>query len=520
MSYETWQSSGAHHPMWIERLDPQKRPYDTLAGDMEVEVAIVGGGIAGLSCAYWLAKAGRRVAVLEDGLVGSGESGRTSAHLASILEAPFTKLEHLHGADGARLIHQSHAAAIDTIERIVRDEKIPCGFTRVNAYQFPGPDSPLEALEAEAGAAARAGVTDVEIGEDPIRGFSYRGPYIVFPEQAQFNPMAYLLGLLSAIKRLGGHVCERTHVLGINGRGPYEVMTGSGHRVQAARVAVATNAPITERLSVHPKQHAFRTYVVGIAYPRGAIEKALFWDTAEPYHYVRTYEAAGDADGVLIAGGEDHATGTADDEESRFIKLDDWARTQFMNLGRQVHRWSGQVMESVDGIGYIGPSPGGDGTFIVTGDSGNGLTHGTIAGLLFDDLVNGRENPWFSLYHPARVSLRAVGEMAKGNLETARQYGDWIAPGEADSEADIALGEGGIVRDGLKKDAVYRDEKGAVHRFSATCRHLGCVVRWNGSEKTWDCPCHGSRYDRYGEVINGPAAEGLRAKSPASPRSR
>jgi Rieske Fe-S protein len=235
----------------------------------------------------------------------------------------------------------------------------------------------------------------------------------------------------------------------------------------------------------------------------GSIPRALYWDTADPYHYVRL---SGD---ILIVGGEDHKTGQKDDGEERLRRLESWTRERFP-IGRVEFRWSGQVMEPVDGLGYIGRNPGDkQHVYVATGDSGHGMTHGTIAGILITDLILGRSNEWENLYDPGRKSIRSTGEYIKENLNVAKQYTDYLWPGEARSEDAIRPGQGAVVRQGLTKVAVYRDEAGTLHRASAVCPHLGCIVHWNSLEQSWDCPCHGSRFNVEGGVLNGPALGGL-----------
>jgi Rieske Fe-S protein len=213
---------------------------------------------------------------------------------------------------------------------------------------------------------------------------------------------------------------------------------------------------------------------------------------------------------ILVVGGEDHKTGQADDFDARYARLQDWARIRFPSVGEVVFRWSGQVMEPVDGLGFIGRNPADkQNVYIVTGDSGNGMTHGAIAGILIPDLIAGRKNPWETVYDPSRKSLRAVGDFAKENLNVAKQYKDLITGGDVSSADEIKPGEGAVLRHGLHKVAAYRDDTGVLHQMTAVCPHLKCIVRWNGNEKTWDCPCHGSRFDAMGHVMQGPSVADL-----------
>jgi Rieske Fe-S protein len=228
------------------------------------------------------------------------------------------------------------------------------------------------------------------------------------------------------------------------------------------------------------------------------------WDTAHPYHYVRLV-SQDDGSEILIVGGEDHKTGQEDDAEDRYVRLELWARERFPGMGDVQFRWSGQVMEPVDTVAYIGRNPGDEKIWVATGDSGNGMTHGAIAGMLLRDLVLGRENPWAKVYEPSRKSVRALLAYTKENLNMAAQYASWVTGGDVDDIEDVPRGSGAVVRSGLKKLAVYRDESGTVHVRSAVCPHLGAIVTWNSEEQTWDCPAHGSRYDAKGTVLNGPA---------------
>jgi nitrite reductase/ring-hydroxylating ferredoxin subunit len=254
---------------------------------------------------------------------------------------------------------------------------------------------------------------------------------------------------------------------------------------------------------MHTKQFPYRSYVIAGPVPTGSVETALFWDTADPYHYVRLAREA-DHD-LLIVGGEDHKTGQEDDGFDRNERLVSWTRERFPMMRQITYRWSGQVIETMDAVGFIGRNPGDENVWIVTGDSGMGMTHGTIASILLSDLIAGRENRWSRLYEPSRKSLRAVGELARENLNMAAQYASWVTGGDVKDESEIPRSSGAVMREGLKKVAVYRDETGRLHRCSATCPHLGAIVSWNSEERTWDCPAHGSRFDAMGHVLNGPA---------------
>ena len=482
-----------------------------LAKNATADVCVVGAGIAGLTTAYLLANEGRSVVVLDDGPTAGGETSRTTAHLVSALDDRYFELEKLHGLKGAKLAAESHTTGIDRIEEIVARENIACEFERLDGYLFVPPGEPTDLLDKELEAVHRAGLTGVaKVARAPLEGFD-TGSCLRFPRQGQFHPLKYLNGLSKAIEKKGGRIFNKTHAEEFKSetsdKARTSVKTSNGAVVSAGAIVVATNTPVNDWVTIHTKQAAYRTYVIGVRVPKGSITKALYWDTADPYHYVRLTEEAGHE--VLIVGGEDHKTGQADDTNERFERLEAWTRERFPTSGEMEFRWSGQIMEPIDGLAFIGRNPGDQNTYVVTGDSGNGMTHGTIAGVLLTDLILGRDNEWATLYDPSRILLRATPEFAKENLNAVAQFGDYVTSGDVDDVRKIARGTGAVIRQGLKKVAVYRDTHGVLHERSAVCPHLGCIVDWNSTERTWDCPCHGSRFDTSGKVVNGPAIGGL-----------
>ena len=495
-----------HQSVWAA-THPLPR-FEPLEHNVQVDVCVVGAGMAGLTTAYLLARAGRRVAVLDDGPVAGGMTQMTTGHLTNQLDDRYFELEKLHGVDAARLAADSHTAAIDRIETIVRQERIDCDFARVDGYLFLAQGDKRETLERELDAAHRAGLRNVRlVSRAPFAGFD-TGPCLLFPNQGQFHPIKYLASLAQAIHHEGGRIYTGTHADVIEGGVPALVHAGR-HVVTADAVVVATNTPINDRVAIHTKQAPYMTYVIGGRIPSGSVPKLLAWDTGDPYYYIRTH------DDVLIVGGEDHKTGQASDTPERYQRLEAWARARFPMMGELLFHWAGQIMETQDYLAFIGRNPmDHDNIYVVTGDSGMGLTHGTIAGMLLSDLILGRTNPWEKLYDPSRVRIRAASEFARENSNVAFQYTDWLTGGDVKSADEVAPGSGAIMRRGLEKIAVYRDAQGQVHECHAKCPHLGCVVHWNPAETTWDCPCHGSRFDAYGKVINGPANRDL---APAEP---
>jgi len=481
-----------------------------LAEDIAADVCVVGAGISGLTTAYLLARAGQSVVVLDDGEVGGGETGRTTAHLTFVIDDRFHSIERLHGEEGLRLAIESHRSAIQLIESIVSDERIDCDFERLDGYLFLGEDDKEDLLDKELAAAGRGGIPDAIRMEKAPLPFP-TGPSLRFPGQAQFHPLKYVNALAQCIVRDGGQIFTGTHVAEIEGKPRRPMVTTSEkHTVTANAVVVATNSPISDYVIMHLKQSAYRTFVIGLRIPTKSVTAGLYWNTAQPYKYIRIQHM--DGHDVLLVGGEDHKTGQADDADDRFVRLESWTRKRFPMAREVAFRWSGQVLEPADGIAFIGGNPdGASNVYLATGDSGQGMTHGTFAGMLLSDLILGIQNPFEVLYDPKRVSPRAAVELARENLNVAAQFRDYLTPGEISSADELAPGTGALIRRGLKKVAVYRDELGEVHERSAVCTHLGCIVDWNTAERTWDCPCHGSRFDPLGKVINGPAIAPLPA---------
>jgi glycine/D-amino acid oxidase-like deaminating enzyme/nitrite reductase/ring-hydroxylating ferredoxin subunit len=491
---------------WMDVPAPN---YASLAENVAADVCIVGAGIAGMTTAYTLAAEGKDVVVLDDGPVGNGMTRRTTAHLTNAIDDRYLRIERLHGRDGARIAAESHTAAIDRIESIVQGEQIDCDFERLDGYLVAARGTPADFLGRELAAAQRAGLGDVTVAARAPSAAFEMGGCLRFPRQGQLHPGKYLAGLARAVERRGARIFCGTHVTTVEGGTAARVTATTGHTVSAAAVVVATNTPVNDVVTIHTKQAPYSTYVVAARLLRGSVEKALYWDTADPYHYVRLHDDG--VDELLIVGGEDHKSGQAHDGNERFGRLEQWMRERFPTARAVALRWSGQVMEPMDGVAFIGRNPGdASNVYIATGDSGMGMTHGTIAGMLLTDLIVGRPAPWAALYDPARKMLRAPIEYAKENLNVAAQYfDDYLGRGDVRSADELAPGRGAVLRHGLAKIAAYRDYDGMLHEYSAVCPHLGCIVQFDDVEKTWDCPCHGSRFDRFGRVIVGPANRDL-----------
>lgn len=504
-SRETATDSGASTSPWMGVEVPCFE--GPLPDRSDAEICVVGAGITGLSVAHALMREGRRVLVLDDGPLGGGETSRTTAHLTAALDVRLAEIERIHGVEGARRAALSHVAAIDRIEQTCREEGIKCDFSRVDGYLF-GPKSGVRELDRERAAGERAGLTGLELTtRAPLSSFD-SGPALRFPHQAMMHPLAYLRGLAEACARGGVRIYTGVHVTSVEDGALARITTKGGRALDLEAVVDATNGTISSPIALPLRQAGYMTYVVGLKVPIGAVGPGLFWDMDDPFHYFRLRGSGGGSEDMLLVGGADHKTGQDGNPEHRFAELEAWARARFPFAGAIGARWSGQIRNTFDGLAFIGRVPGKRNVFVATGDSGNGITYGAIAGIVLTDLLMGRHDDWAALYEPSRKTLRALGDLARENANTARQYADWLRPC-VHSTDDIAPGTGAVVRHGARLLAVYRDPAGAVHERSAMCPHLGGVVTWNDVEKTWDCPCHGSRFDALGRVIAGPARTDL-----------
>ncbi len=477
--------------------------YESLGSDLECGVLIVGAGIAGLSTAYMLCQEGVDVIVVDDGGLASGETERTTAHITAVLDSRYSDLEKWHGADAAKLIAESQRAAINVMAEIIERQDIACDFTRKNGYLFLGEGMDREILDHELEAMQRCGFTEVELLPGVPLPFSVARPCLKVPDQAQFNVIHYLRGLIRAIAEKGGKFFCDTHVTSIKEGLPAEVLTDSGHTIRANNVVIATNSPISNLVAIHTKQSAYRSYALCAELPDEVKIDGLFWDTEHPYHYLRT-QISYDKN-YLIVGGEDRKTGRDEEYEVHFDRLEKWCRAFLPELGAVEFTWSGQLYEPVDGIPYIGHDPGHrDNVYVATGFSGVGMTQATVAGMILSDAIMGRSNIYSHIFNPTRKTVATVETYVKANVNVAAQYADHLKNTEI-SEESILPGEGAIICDRGEKLAVYRDDWNQLHRMSAICPHMKAVVRWNPVEKSWDCPAHGSRFDSLGGVIDGPA---------------
>ena len=488
--------------VWMNvRVAPYTKPLD---GDASADTVLVGSGIAGLSTAYELAARGQTVIVLDRGAIGLGMTARTTAHLTSLCDDFFDSLINKRGVEVARQFYLSQASAIDRIEKVQANEFIECDFRRLDGYLFPALGTDPSNLDSSLEATQKAGMPVEDTQGIPFKGLKDIR-CLRYPDQGAFHPLKYLRGLAAVLKKRNMRLCSETIVEEfLEEDGGVTVKTQSGHRVRAGAAVIATNSPINDRLAIHSKQAPYRTYAMAFDLPQGSLPDGLYWDTLDDYHYVRLQPKDSKSD-HLIVGGADHKSGEADDADVRFEALEAWMRNLLPTLGKETHRWSGQVLNPIDFTSFTGRNPGSSRVYVHTGDSGQGITHGVVGSLLLTGLIVDGRHPWTDIYDPARKPISAAGAFISENLTAVKNFAEYVAPGELKSVEELKPGCGAIVRDGLKKVAAYRDKSGSLHLHSAACTHLGCHVHWNSLEVCWDCPCHGSHFAVDGTALNGPA---------------
>ncbi|KAK5997719.1 Putative Rieske 2Fe-2S iron-sulfur YhfW-like protein [Cladobotryum mycophilum] len=522
-------TTGGTDAVWVHKDPYSNRPqFQSLSSDLETEICVIGAGIAGISIAYELVSRGHEVTLVEGRDVISGESGRTSGHLSTALDDHYTSIKKKHGLNGAQAAAESHQWAVNRIGEVAKELNIECEYRRVPGYEISqyerndkNHESDAKDIKSEAELAKQLGLS-VEFREGlEVRGWTGKPDQrdgAVFSDQAAFHPTKYLVGILNWLKQQSTFQCfTGTRVmsveeqgLGIVGNKQAKVTTESGHTIKCDHAVEATCVPL-QKLSIIVEMEFNRTYCIAIRVPRDSVEDCFIYDSADPYHYIRL-TACDDQFNYMIVGGGDHKVGQ-ESPAGRYEELEQWTRDRFPQAGAVDYRWSGQIYEPVDHVAFIGQNQGNQCIYVVTGDSGNGLTHGVIAGRLIADLVDKKDNPWTELYSPSRLLsiAKSAPSMIANDIQVNTQYKRFLESDIQDIE-DLTPGTGGILNKpslGQMPTAIYRDENGKTIKMSALCPHLKGVVCWNPAERTFDCPIHGSRFSSTGVCLNGPAKTNL-----------
>jgi glycine/D-amino acid oxidase-like deaminating enzyme/nitrite reductase/ring-hydroxylating ferredoxin subunit len=492
-------TTSAVQSLWLEAIPTDG--YPRLDGDRTVDVVVLGAGITGLTTALLLALRGARVAVVEADRVGSGVTGNNTGKITALQSTMYSSLRRTHGRETAADYAAGSAAAVHRVAALVDQQSIQCDLQRRPALTVAMDEAELPTVHREAEAAAHAGLP-VSWTHDVDLPFPVAGA-VRLEEQIALNPVRYARGLAEAIRRAGSEVYEGTRATGLHEGTLCRVRT-TGGTVSAGHVIVATHYPVFDRGGYFARLAAVRSYCLAAAV-RGPLPTAMSINGGSPTRSLNTY---GD---LLIVGGESHPAGARGVDGKCYRRLEDFIRTHW-EVTEISHRWSAQDAASYDQLPVVGRyTPMSSGVYVASGFMKWGLTGGTMAAAILADLVSGRQpEPWAARFSPHRFSLRSTPSLVKMNARAAADLiVDQITPAEVSSPADVPAGEARVLRDGLAKVGAYRELDGTLHAVSLRCTHLGCLLRFNGAERSWDCPCHGSRFDVDGSVLEGPAVTPL-----------
>jgi glycine/D-amino acid oxidase-like deaminating enzyme/nitrite reductase/ring-hydroxylating ferredoxin subunit len=493
----------APHSPWLDDDTLPRR--SSLSGDLTFDVLVIGGGIAGITTALLCARDGARVAVVDARRVASGVTGCNTAKVSALQSTIYSAIRSRHGDEAASVYAQASTAGVERIAALASEKGIDCSLHRRSAFTYAADDSQASALEKEADAARTAGLP-VALTERIDLPYPVTGA-IRLDDQIEFQPVRYVRGLAHAAEGEDLVIFEDTCVVGLEHGAPHRAHTKTGV-ITADYVVDAAHYPLLDRALFFARLEPQRSYCIA-AHVYGELPQGLSISAGSPTRSIRSY---GD---LLVIGGEGHATGSAKANPERFKALEGFAREHW-DVAEVTHHWSAQDPVPYDHLPVVGRyGPGASQLYIASGFMKWGLSGSTFAAILISDLIAGRENPWAATFDPTRLNLRSLPTMARINGKVAIDFvGDRIKPSKEGDAQAVPPGEARVVRDGLKKKGVYRDESGELHSVSLRCTHLGCLLRFNSAERSWDCPCHGSRFAPDGSVLEGPATKPLQQQEP------
>ncbi len=489
-----------------ESLWMYERPatqYPPLTENTTADVVIVGAGITGLTTAHLLKKAGLKVAVVEADRVCSGVTGHTTAKITSLHQLIYADLVSSQGEDAARVFAQANQAAIGQVEAIVAELEIDCDFQRLPAYTYTEFSDRVSKIEKEVEAAQKVGLPAAFVEKTDLP-FAIQGA-IRMDNQARFHPANYCNALAETITGDDSRIFEMSRVVDVD-KGTVKTVGGS---VRAENVVLATQMPILDRGAFFASNFPKRSYLLATRID-GTIPDGMFISAEEP---IRSIAPAAGGE-ILLIGGESHKTGQDPDTRKRYEALKFWAEKMF-TVKEIAYEWSSQDYMPADRLPYIGylhPFTGR--VYVATGFGKWGMTRGTFAGMLIRDLILGNENPWAKTFAATRMSpVHSAGSFWMENMNVGRRFmQDRLMSLMPPKESALKPGEGKIIKKDGDRVAAHRDDTGVLHAVSPVCTHLGCYVTWNSAEKSWDCPCHGSRFTADGDILHGPATKGLSKK--------
>jgi glycine/D-amino acid oxidase-like deaminating enzyme/nitrite reductase/ring-hydroxylating ferredoxin subunit len=492
---------GAHVSLW-QQTAFEYQPNGGWRNNQQYDVVIVGGGITGVTTALLLQEAGKKCILLEAENLGYGTTGGTTAHLNTLLDTSYKTIIDNFGLEEAKMIARATKDAIALIRSNIEKHGIDCGFEQCTAFLFSQNEEQDKALDDIIKATIEAGVDLMEVTEIPIPINFTRA--IAVPGQGKFHPLRYIFSLAKVFEHIGGSIIQHCRVNNIeNENGIVTVDTSLG-KVQGRTLIYATHIPPGINL-VHLRCAPYRSYAIAVQLKNEKYPDDLVYDMYDPYHYYRTQKI--DGKNYLIVGGNDHKTGEEKNTDGVFLNLESHVRTYF-GVEAVTQRWSSQYYEPADGIPYIGVLPASaENILIATGYGGNGMTYSSVAAQVLTHIVTGHESELIDLFSPGRIKpIAGFRNFVSHNADVVKEFMKKLKrTATLEVFADLAPGEGRIAKVEGKTVGVYKDEQGNVHAVSATCTHMGCTVNWNSTEKSWDCPCHGTRYSVDGKLLNGPA---------------